>query len=67
MVGAGEQVLRVLNRVATGLARNIASLFAHSTMILTLVEIGVTDVPVLALAFLPIVVNLIEVVHSLAL
>ena len=67
MVGAGEQVLRVLNRVASRLACNIASLFAHSTMILTLVEIGVTDVPVLALAFLSIVVNLIEVVHSLAL
>ena len=67
MIGAGEQIMRVINNITSGFTRDLAPLLAHGPMILTLVEVSVADVPVLALPILSIILYLIEVVHSLTL
>lgn len=64
MIGACEHVLGVLNGVEARFARDLTSFVAHSSMILTVAEISVTNVPVLALSILTIAVYIFEVVHG---
>ena len=67
MIGAGEQIMRVVNNITIGFTRDLTPLLAHGPMILALVEVGMADVPVLALPILSIILYLVEVMHSLTL